>query len=132
MNQKVIITGLFFVFVFLFGFWLSRSGKPYNALVFNFHKLIGLAMGIFLILTVYRAHQTAPFSSLNILSITITVIIFFILVAAGGLLSIEAAGGLENINQSVSTTISVIHRVFPYLAILSTAATLYLLLFRKV
>lgn len=132
MNSKVIITGLFFVFVFLFGFWLSHSGKPYNSFIFNFHKLIGLAMGIFLALTVYQAHQSAPFNLLTILVITLTVIIFFILVAAGGLLSIEAAGGLENINQSVSAAISVIHKVFPYLALFSVAVTLYLLLFRNV
>jgi len=131
-NSNVIITGLFFVFVFLFGFWLSYSGKPYNSFIFNFHKLIGLAMGIYLTLTVYRAHQTAPFNPLIFLVITITVIIFFILVAAGGLQSIEAAGGLENINQSVSAAISVIHKVFPYLALFSVAVTLYLLLIRNV
>jgi len=62
MQSKVVITGLFFVFVFLLGFWLSRSGKPYNSLIFNFHKLIGLAMGVFLIVTFYRVHQTVPFS----------------------------------------------------------------------
>ena len=36
--------GLFFVFIFLFGFWLSRSGKPYN-LVDLYHPQIGRAGG---------------------------------------------------------------------------------------
>jgi hypothetical protein len=132
MNQKIIITGLFFVFVFLFGFWLSRSGKPYHVLIFNIHKLIGLAMGIFLIITVYRAHQATSLNPLDIIIIAVTVIIFISLVAAGGLLSIQAAGDLENLSQPASAVISVIHKVFPYFAVLSTAATLYLLLFRKV
>lgn len=128
MNQKVITTGLFFGFVFIFGYWLSRSGKPYNALIFNIHKLIGLALGIFLIVTVYRTRQIAPFSPLDITVIAITVTLFFSLVAAGGLLSIQAAGNFENISQSMSTAISVIHKVFPYLAVIATAVTLYLLL----
>jgi cytochrome b561 len=131
MSQKVIITGLIFVFVFLFGYWLSRSGRPYNALIFNIHKLIGLTLGVFLIVTVYRAHQVGPFSPEVIIAIAATVIIFINLVAAGGLLSIEDAGNFENISQSMSTAISVIHKVLPYFAVLSTAATLYLLLFRK-
>jgi len=122
MNQKIIITGLFFLFTFLFGFWLSRSGKPYNALIFNAHKLIGLAMGIYLIVSIYRVHQAAGLASEQIMAVVVTVLLFIILVAAGGLLSAK---------ESVPLAVSVIHKVFPYLATLSTAATLYLLLFPK-
>lgn len=131
MNQKIIITGLLFGFVFLFGFWLSRVGKPYNAILFNFHKLIGLAMGVYLILTVYQAHRADPFGALDFFVLALTGIIFIGLVAAGGLLSVQAAGGLGNINPAMLTAITVVHKVFPYFAVLSTAATLYLLLFRK-
>ena len=131
MGSKVVITGSFFMFIFLFGFWLSRAGKPYNSLIFNLHKLIGLAMGIFLIMTVYRVHQDEPFNPVQILVLAITVIIFIILVAAGGLLSIEVAGNFENASQSTLGAISLVHKIFPYMALISTAGTLYLLLFRK-
>jgi hypothetical protein len=123
MNQKIVITGIFFLFTFLFGFWLSRSGKPYNTLIFNAHKLIGLAMGIFLILSVYRIHQAAGLTPGQIVGVAVTVLLFVILVAAGGLLSAK---------ETVPTAVSLVHKVFPYLATLSTAATLYLLLFLKV
>ena len=89
-------------------------------------------MGTFLIVTVYRVHQTVPFSSFKILAIVMTVLIFIILVAAGGLLSIQAASDMENASQSTQTAISIIHKRFPYLAVLSTMGTLYLLLFNKV
>lgn len=131
MGSKAIITGVFFAFVYLFGFWLSHSGKPFNSLIFNFHKLVGLAMGIFLILTVYRVHKTTPFSPVEILAITATIVIFMVLVVAGGLLSIQATSNLEITSQSIQTTISVTHKVFPYLAVLTTAGMLYLLLFQK-
>lgn len=131
MQSEVLITSLFFVFVFLFGFWLSRSGKPYNSVIFNFHKLIGLAMGIFLIVTVYRIRQTGPFNPVQLLTMVTTVAIFIILVTAGGLLSIEAAGDLENASHSLLGAIAVIHKVLPYLAVLATTGTLYLLIFLK-
>jgi hypothetical protein len=127
---KAISTGLFFLFIFLSGFWLSRSGKPYNLGIFNIHKLIGLAAGIFLIVTVSRIHKTTPFTPLAIAILVITVLIFISLVAAGGLLSIEATGGLSNASQMMLSLIATIHKTFPYLAVISTAATLYLL-FRK-
>jgi hypothetical protein len=131
MQSKLITTALFFSFIFLFGFCLSRFGKPYNGLIFNSHKLIGLAMGIFLILTVYQVHKISSFSPVETLSIGVTVLIFIILVAAGGLLSIQAASDLVNTSQSTVNVITAIHRVLPYLAVLSTAGTLYLLLFHK-
>jgi NADPH:quinone reductase-like Zn-dependent oxidoreductase len=62
--------------------------------------------------------------------ILMTVLIFILLVAACGLLSIQAAGNLENASQSKLGRIVAIHKVFPYLAVLSTAGTLYLLLFK--
>jgi hypothetical protein len=130
-NQlRVVGTGLFFLLIFLSGFWLSRSGKPYSSIIFNIHKLVGLAAGVFLIMTVYKTHQLAPLSPVEITAIVITVLIFVGTVAAGGLVSVDAAGGLESINQPIRAAISMMHKLLPYLAVLSTAATLYLLLSR--
>ena len=129
--SKIVTAGVFFVFIILSGFWLSRSGKPYSSLIFNIHKLIGLAAGIFLIVTVYRSHQTLPLRALEITAVVFTVLVFLGLIAAGGLLSIVDAGQLPNLSQSARGAITTIHRLFPYLAVLSTAGTLYLLLIRR-
>ena len=40
---KVLTPGVLFILTLAFGVWLSRSGKPYNTLIFNIHKLIALA-----------------------------------------------------------------------------------------
>ena len=127
----IIGTGLFFLFIFLSGFVLSRSGKPYGSFIFNVHKLIGLAAGIFLVVTVYGSIHAAPLHHVEITAIVATVLIFVVLVAAGGLLSIDATGGLGSIGRPVLTVISMVHKLFPYLAVLSTACTLYLLLSHK-
>ena len=122
-NQlRVVSTGLFFVFIFLSGYWLSRSGKPYSAIIFNIHKLIGLAAGVFLIMTVYQIHRAAPLGPAEIAAIVVTILFFAGTVATGGLLSID---------KPMPTAISMIHKLLPYVAVLSTAATLYLLLSRK-
>jgi hypothetical protein len=122
-NQlRVVGTGLFFVFIFLSGYWLSRSGKPYSAIIFNIHKLIGLAAGVFLIVTVYQIHRVAPLGPAEIIAIVVTVLFFIGVVAAGGLLSID---------KPMPVIVSMMHKLLPYVAVLSTAVTLYLLLSRK-
>ena len=126
-QSRVVVAGLFFLFIFLSGYWLSQLGKPYHTLVITLHKLIGLAAGVFLVLTVIRTHQAAPLSGLEIAAVVITALIFVGTVAAGGLLSIDAAGGLSGISQPVRQLIAVAHRLFPFLAVLSTAMTLYLI-----
>ena len=131
MQTKFLITGSCFIFIFLFGFWLSRAGKPYNSLIFNFHKFIGLAMGAFLILTVYQAHKAIFLNPTELLVIGFTVMIFIILVTSGGLLSIEAASDQAITSQPIQIVVSLIHKVFPYLAVLATAGTLYMLLFNN-
>ena len=123
------LTGLFFVAIFGFGFWVSRAGKPYNTLLFNLHKLIGLAAGIYLIRMVYLAHQETPMNALQLGVIAFTFVIFVVLVIAGGLLSAEAEGSLKNVSPALLRAITVVHHVFPYLAVASTGGVLYLLLF---
>ena len=118
---RVVGAGLFFLLIFLSGFWLSRSGKPYSAIIFNIHKLIGLAAGVFLVMTVYQIHQVAPLGLVKIVAIVVTVLFFAGTVTAGGLLSID---------KPMSASVVILHKITPYLTVLSTAATLYLLLSR--
>jgi len=41
-NQlRVVSVGAGFLIMFLSGFWLSRTGKPYGTFIFTIHKLIG-------------------------------------------------------------------------------------------
>lgn len=129
--SKIIATGLLFLFIFASGFWLSRSGKPYSSLVFNIHKLIGLAAGIFLIVTVVRAGQAAALRPVEIATLVITILLFVCLVATGGLLSIFDSGSLASASQAARTAVKIVHHLFPYLAALA-AAMLYLLLKRAV
>ncbi|UCH63945.1 MAG: hypothetical protein JSU77_05770 [Fidelibacterota bacterium] len=122
-NQlRFVGTGVFFLFIFLSGFWLSHSGKPYSSMIFNIHKLIALAAGIFLAITVSRIHQVAPLSPVEITAIAVTVLFF-----AGN----AATGGLSSIDKPMPAAVLTMHHILPYLTVLSTAVTLYLLVNRK-
>ena len=52
---KFVIPGVLFILTLVFGFWLSRSGKPYNGLIFNIHKLIALAAVIVAAIRAFNA-----------------------------------------------------------------------------
>ena len=128
LDPKILYTGVFFLFILMSGFWVSRSGKPYPSGVFNIHKLIGLGAGVFLVRTVYLTHQVTPLSAAQWLATGLTALLFIISVAAGGLLSILAEGGLKNMGESTQNAISLAHKFLPYLIMAATGGTLYLLL----
>jgi hypothetical protein len=118
MQSKLITTGLFFLFIILSGFWVSRAGKPYSVLLVTIHKLIGLAAGVFLGLTVYRIHKVTLLSTVQIIAVVVTVLFFAVNVATGSLLST---------NKPMPEAVSIINRLFPYLTVVSTGVMLYLL-----
>ncbi len=116
--SKVVISGAFFLFIFLFGFLLSRTGKPYPGLLFNVHKLIALGALVYLAITVYNLHRAVPLTPPLMGLVVFTGICFVVTVVAGGLLNVDRSPAF----------LAIIHRVSPYLTLLASAGTLYFLL----
>jgi hypothetical protein len=119
--SKTIGTGIIFLLVFLTGYWLSRSGKPYHTIIFTAHKLIALGGVIFLATLVYRFHQITPLLTAQAAVVMTTAFLLVALVITGGLLSVEKV--MPEIVQRM-------HQVLPYLAVISIGVTFYLLLIR--
>jgi hypothetical protein len=117
LTSKIIATGVLFVFVFLFGFWLNRSGRPINTLILTAHKLIALGTLIFIGVTVYQVNQVAPLSIAAIVATIITSVLFIVTIIAGGLLSLD---------RPVSA-MSIVHKVGPLLTVAGTIVTMVLL-----
>ncbi len=114
--------GLFGLFIFLSGFWLSRSGKPYNDIIFTVHKLIALAAVVLFVVTLCRINRVAALSAVELAAGIVTGVFFLGLFVTGGLLSID---------KPMPEIVLKLHHTIPYLAVLSTAGTLYLVLTRK-
>jgi hypothetical protein len=121
MNVAVstIIAGLFFLFIFLSGIWLSRTGRPLNVGISTAHKLISLAGGIFLLVTIYQRSRAVPLNTLEWIAIVVTGLCFLGTVASGGFLSSE---------KPMPVAVLRVHQVLPVLTALSSGVTLYLIL----
>jgi hypothetical protein len=118
MTSKIIGAGGLFLFVFLSGVWVSNSGKPISVVILTIHKLIGLAALIFIGATIYSLNQAAHLNALELSAVALTGLLFVVTIITGGLLST---------GQPVAAAILTLHRIGPFLTVLSTVATLYLL-----
>ncbi len=120
--SRIVIVGLLFLFTFVFGIWLSNTGKPYNSVLFNIHKLIALGAVIATAVTVYHLRANVEIRTLILGTIVITGLLFLALFVSGALLSI---------GKPEHAAILTIHRVAPLLAVIAAALTLYLLVGSK-
>jgi heme A synthase len=118
-QTKLVGVTLFFLLIFVSGIWLSTFEKPYPSILFTIHKLLGVAVGVLLGVTVYRRHQVTPLGGVEIAAVATTALFFVGTVASGGLLSVDLA---------VPAIVQTLHQALPALTVLSTAGTLYLLL----
>ena len=116
----IVGAGLFFIFICLSGIWLRRQGRPLNVALSTVHKLIGVAAGVFLIVTVVEVNQATSMSTLEWVAVIATGLCWAGTVATGALLSGK--------NPPAMNLLSLLHKAIPALTILTTAGSLYLLL----
>jgi hypothetical protein len=107
-----------FLLVFLTGFWLNRTGKPYSPVLFNVHKFIVLGLVAYLVVTVAQLNRVTPLASLQIALIAIAAVCFAVTIVTGG---------LANLDQGIATIARQVHQFGPYVTLLASSAFLYLL-----
>jgi hypothetical protein len=116
---RAAVIALSMVVVLLSGYFLNRTGKPYNSAVFNAHKLIALAAAVFVVWTVVRRSMATPLGPGEWIAVVITGLLF---------LGTGVFGGLVSLDNPMPAAVSRVHQIAPYLTVLSTGGTLYLLL----
>jgi len=78
-----------FIVTVLFGFWLSRQGKPYQGVLFSVHKLLALAAVVLVGLQFSNRFKSGEmFADWKILLILIALMVL-ILFASGALMSLD-------------------------------------------
>jgi hypothetical protein len=110
---------LLYLGIFVSGLWLSRLGRPFNMILLTVHKLISLAAIILLGFTVYRVTWEGPLGALDWIVVSITGLFFLGTIATGALLSGD---------KPMPAVVLTLHRVTPFLTVISTAVALVLLL----
>jgi hypothetical protein len=118
-TARAIVAVLSFLLIFLSGIWLSRSGRPLNVGISTIHKLIGLAAGIFLLVTIYQRNRLVPLNATEWIAIVVTGLCFLGTVASGGFLSSD---------KPMPVALLRVHQIVPVLTLISSGATLYLIL----
>ena len=122
-TQTIVVgAGLFFLFIFLCGIWLTRSGKPYNGIVLAVHKLISLAAAVLLVVTLVRGNRVAALSTAEWIAGLVTGLFFLGAIVSGGLLSTE---------KPMPAALLTVHKVASWAILISTTVTLYLLVGRS-
>jgi hypothetical protein len=116
---RFVSAGLFFLLILPSGLWLSHSGKPYGPILFNVHKVIGFGLFVFLAINVYRMNQATPLNDLQRTACLLAALFFAVTIVTGGLVSLPKA---------MPGIVSLSHRLLPYLTVLSTAVSIYLLI----
>ncbi len=115
---KFVIPGALFILTLVFGFWLSRSGKPYNGLIFNIHKLIALAAVIVAAIQTLNAPKIGEAQP---------ILIGLLIVIDVCAVALFVTGALMSANKATGRATLTIHRIAPLLAVLAALGTLYLL-----
>ena len=90
-QSRILITALSFILSFVFGIWLSKLGKPYNVVIFTFHKIIGAFAIIFTIITFYNLQKPIELNTLESIIIIVTGLLLVATFVSNALLSIASA-----------------------------------------
>ncbi|NPV87248.1 MAG: hypothetical protein HPY45_14715 [Anaerolineae bacterium] len=116
--SKFYLPGGMFLLTLAAGVWLSRVGKPYNAALFNLHKLIALAALVLTVLQAVRLAKAAP-----------ALVIALLAVAALCALGLFISGALMSAGKLDDAVLHGVHRLLPAALAVALGVAVYLLAF---
>lgn len=118
-TSKFVLPIILFILTVAAGFWVSKTGKPYNTGTFTLHKLLALAAVVF-----------AAISFMGLLKTTHAQPLVIVLVVLAGLsiLALFGTGALMSIQKTVSSLWLFIHRASTFLLAGSTISAILLLI----
>lgn len=110
--------GVALLLTVVFGFWMSRLGKPYNGILFNIHKLVALGGIILMVLQLRKVFSNTDPTAAIIALLVLAGICVIALFATGALMS------LGKLDYALTLTI---HRIAPFGIALASLLLIYLL-----
>jgi hypothetical protein len=116
--SQFLLPGTSFLLTLASGVWLSHLGKPYNAAVFNVHKLIALGAVVATALQTYRAVQGASRPALAIA---------LILLAGLCVVALFVTGALMSLGKPAHDRLLTLHRVAPLVGVSAMAAVIFMI-----
>jgi len=108
--NRFIAPSILFLLTLVFGFWLSRVGKPYNNVLFNIHKLI--ALGAVVLTGIQTIKQLRGMEASSLVSV-------LLIVAALCIITLFASGALMSAGKLDYTLMLSIHRIASLILVVS-------------
>ena len=104
-TSKYILPLLLFLLTLAAGFWVSKTGKPYNTGIFTLHKLLALAVVVLTTITIASFLKTTQANSL---------VTLLIILAGLSVVALFGTGALMSIQKTVGSAWLLIHRITPF------------------
>ena len=117
--SKFIFPIALFVLTVAAGFWVSKTGKPYNTGIFTLHKLLALAAVVLTTIAIVKLLKITPSQPL---------ILALIVLAAISVIALFATGALMSIQKTAGSAWLLIHRVAPFVLAGSSVSAVLLLM----
>ena len=117
-TSKFVLPIILFVLTVAAGFWVTKTGKPYNIGVFTLHKLLALAAVVLAAIVIVKLLKIAPAQPM---------IIALIVVAAISVITLFATGALMSVQTTVGSAWLLIHRVAPFVLAGSSVSAILML-----
>ena len=115
---RFLTPGIIFLLTLASGIWLSNSGKPYNSLIFNIHKLIALGTVVVIAVQIFNTVKSSGMQSLLVGVIVVAVLCVIALFATGAMMSIGNPGYMTFLR---------VHQIVPAILLIALAVCIYLL-----
>ncbi len=116
MVSKLVFPGIAFILTLVFGFWLSHVVKPYNALLFNVHKLIALSAVVVTVVQLVKLLKGAD---------ALALVIVLLVVAALCVIALFASGALMSMGKLDYTLMLTVHRVAPVVLVIAMVIVMF-------
>lgn len=117
--SKFVLPIILFILTVAAGFWVSKTGKPYNTAIFTLHKLLALAAVVLAAIAIVGLMKAASAP---------TLIIALLVLAALSVLALFGTGALMSIQKTVGSVWLLIHRAAPFVLVGSSFSAIWLLL----
>ena len=121
MDTKLVIAAGLYVLTIIFGIWVAKLGRPLNTAVFTVHKLAALAAIVF---TVIVFQGMIKNSGIRFIAFCLAAL------AGAALLALFVTGAFLSFEKPHPEFLLQIHRLAPWLALVSAGAAVYLLKIR--
>jgi hypothetical protein len=118
--SRIIISATLLLLIFAMGAALFKTGKPYNMIAFNIHKLTSLAFVVYFSYAIYNVLVSSQGSLLIYFSVALFIVSILALFVSGALVS----------QDKINDVMLLIHRISTGTFLISLVM-IVLLLFKK-